>query len=279
MGVANQRSIAMSCLNSFVQKGDWDVILTVQNDSARSKVRKIIESRFPVTNEGSRILGEFVCDVTDPKSTDLFFHELLPETLDKEKQSLQAVIHSIAFAPNLRKPLLFTSQEEFLQAHEISSYSLIQVARESIPYLGTHGENDGVERSPSITTLSYLGADRAIPGYHSMGPAKASLESTVRGLALELGQHRTTCGPLVRVNAIRAGPIPTLSSKGGISGFDRMRQDVHQKAPLGNISACQVATTVYHVAAEADGMTGQTIEVDGGYSIVAGPLPTEADTK
>mmetsp|Transcript_6963 Transcript_6963/g.14164 ORF Transcript_6963/g.14164 Transcript_6963/m.14164 type:complete len:210 (+) Transcript_6963:127-756(+) len=141
------------------------------------------------------------------------------------------------------------------------------------------GESDN---SKSITTLSYLGADRGIPGYHAMGPAKASLESIVRGLALELGQHRCgnkhndgcrARGPMVRVNAVRAGPIPTLSSKGGIAGFERMRRDVELRAPLGNVSASQVASTVYHLAAEAGGMTGQTIDVDGGYSIVGGPPP------
>jgi len=287
MGVANQRSIAMSCMKTFLQKGDWDVILTVQNEKAQAKVRKLIEdqrmgSLSTNINENNgdggrgRILGEFVCDVTDPRATDAFFHEYLPETLDRQEQNLRAVIHSIAFAPDLRKPLLETSREAFLDTHEISAYSLINVARESIPQLGRNvpkgqDNNDGSSISGSITALSYLGADRAIPGYHTMGPAKASLESTVRGLALELGQHRTTCGPLVRVNAVRAGPIPTLSSKGGIAGFERMRQDVQRKAPLGNVSASQVATTIYHVAVEADGMTGQTIEVDGGYSIVAGP--------
>eukprot|EP00536_Pseudo-nitzschia_multiseries_P001558 jgi/Psemu1/181129/e_gw1.19.152.1 len=287
MGVANQRSIAMSCMDTFLQKGDWDVILTVQNERTRTKVQKLIENRrigvqstngdHPNDHGGlGRILGEFVYDVTDPASTDLFFNESLPETLNRQELTLEAVIHSIAFAPELRKPLLETSREAFRDAHEISAYSLIQVARESIPYLGripstNDDEVDNRKTNSSITTLSYLGADRAIPGYHTMGPAKASLESTVRGLALELGQHRTSCGPLVRVNAVRAGPIPTLSSKGGIAGFDRMRRDVERRAPLGNVSASQVAATVYHVAAEADGMTGQTIEVDGGYSVMAGP--------
>ncbi|VEU34661.1 unnamed protein product [Pseudo-nitzschia multistriata] len=285
MGIANQRSIAMGCMETFLRKGDWDVILTVQNERNQSKLRKLLEGRsHNGGGGGGRILGEFICDVTDPRSTDLFFHECLPEALDRSDRTLRSVIHSIAFAPDLRKPLLETNRESFLNAHEISAYSLIQVARESIPYLGRNGrqdvvvnESDSSSASGSITTLSYLGADRAIPGYHSMGPAKASLESTVRGLALELGQHRTTSGPIVRVNAVRAGPIPTLSSKGGIQNFERMRCDVQRTAPLGNVSVSQVAATVYHVAAEADGMTGQTIEVDGGYSVVAGPpvLPTD----
>jgi enoyl-[acyl-carrier protein] reductase I len=303
MGVANQRSIAMSCMESFLQKGDWDVILTMQNEKTRAKVQKMIEqghvqSQQIISNDitqhdnnngnhtKGKVLGGFVCDISDPRSTELFFRESLPETLQSEENNneLQAVIHSIAFAPELRKPLLETSREAFLDAHEISAYSLIQVARESLPFLGgnrqkgVQGDNSTTSCS-SITTLSYLGADRAIPGYHAMGPAKASLESIVRGLALELGQHRhsstssTEDAPIVRVNAVRAGPIPTLSSKGGIAGFERMRDDVRLKAPLGNVAASQVAATVYHVAAEATGMTGQTINVDGGYSTVGGPIP------
>ena len=291
MGVANQRSIAMSCIESFLKRGGWDVIFTVQNDKARSKVQKIIEQQQLGSQtrhmhgieggQGGKILGGFVCDVSDKRSTELFFRESLPEILQAEESNLQAVIHSIAFAPDLRKPLLETSREAFLEAHEISAYSLIQVARESMPFLGRAGQGtvegyDDCTSCSSITTLSYLGANRAIPGYHAMGPAKASLESIVRGLALELGQHRNTNASndtIVRVNAVRAGPIPTISSKGGIAGFERMRDDVKQKAPLGNITASQVATTVYHVAAEASGMTGQTIDVDGGYSTVGGPIP------
>ena len=96
-----------------------------------------------------------------------------------------------------------------------------------------------------------------------MGPAKASLESLVRGLALEMPHHR--------VNAVSAGPINTLAAK-GISGFSRIRQDVEERAPLKrNVTLDEVADTVRFVATEATGMTGQTIYVDAGYSTTAGP--------
>lgn len=277
MGVANQRSIAMSCMESFLQKGGWDVVYTVQNERARSRVQTILQKQqlqsFESNSTGSsKILGDFVCDVSDPQSTQVFFRESLPEILQQNKANLQAVIHSIAFCPDLRTPLLETTRESFLEAHDISAYSLIEVARESMP-LFDQNDNSSTGGTNSITTLSYLGAHLAIPGYHAMGPAKASLESIVRGLALELGQHNNKSDSMVRVNAIRAGPIPTLSSKGGIAGFETMRQDVQLKAPLGNVSASEVASTVFHVAAEAKGMTGQTINVDGGYSVVGGPAP------
>lgn len=341
MGVANQRSIAWNCVQSFLQGRpdvDWHVVLTYQNDNdkVKSKIRSLIESHQQgllhnkssgssgksITSTG-RILGAYPCDVTDDESVRTFFHDALPEALyrcyhhnddvDVDNDidrlivpgpQLNAVIHSIAYAPDLKRPLLETTREAFLLAHEVSSYSLIQVARESVPYmklknetLPTNNPASTEERqqqqepqqqepplrppvSPistgtttSITTLSYLGAARAIPGYNVMGPAKASLESVVRGLAIEMGGQKQDGTLRVRVNAIRAGPIPTLSSKGGIANFDLMRQDVELRSPLGrNVTADEVASTVYHVAAEAGGMTGQTIDVDGGYSSVMGPI-------
>lgn len=337
MGVANQRSIAWSCVQAFLQRTDtnWRILLSYQHDDdkTRSKIQSLImaaetgrQRRADGVVGGSRILGAFPCDVTDDASVKTFFHEALPEALHRcyhqdesgrddlsspvvssEEPQLNAVIHSIAFAPELKRPLLETTRHAFLTAHEISAYSLIQVARESLPYMTTYRrttaaaasstanssstttlsplDNDtqhhmcgGGHNTTSITTLSYLGAARAIPGYNVMGPAKASLESVVRGLALEMGgggqQNNNNSSIInVRVNAVRAGPIPTLSSKGGIANFDSMRRDVEKRAPLGrNVSAEQVASTVYHVAAEAEGMTGQTIDVDGGYSVVAGPI-------
>ena len=105
-----------------------------------------------------------------------------------------------------------------------------------------------------------------------MGPAKASLESIVRGLALEMA-------PSTRVNAVSAGPISTLAAKGGIADFNSMKQEMAQRAPLGNISANQVASTIAFLASpESSGITGQTIYVDGGYSIVGGPAAPKEPT-
>jgi enoyl-[acyl-carrier protein] reductase I len=273
MGIANQRSIAWSCLETFLQK-DWFVIYTVQNDKIKSKVERIVEQNVH-DRFRSCVLGGFSCDVTNSSSMERFFRQALPEALQKQHQeqqvSLHAVIHSLAFASNLKTPLIETTRDSFLLAHEISSYSLIEVALESLPYLQAQNRGDNEDDdtcSRSITTLSYLGAARAISGYNVMGPAKASLEGVVRGLAKELGN--SICP--IRVNAVRAGPLPTISSKGGIAGFDLMRQDVQVKAPLGNVTTSQVANSVYHVAAEVHGMTGQIINIDGGYSIVAGPV-------
>ena len=331
MGVANQRSIAWSCVQRFLLdhgrtnrhgQRPWKLILTCQNDKIRSKVEMMAKSLIGVgadadNTDKNPFLGICSVDVSDPVSMKAFFHGQLPEILQNDSpasssssspssSSIDAVVHSIAFAPNLKKhSLLKTSQEDFMIAHQISSYSLIDVTRNVLPYMnpcstasttnsdgGGGGGGNNNNNTSSITTLSYLGSEVAIPGYNVMGPAKASLESVVRGLAYELGSYNSGSGAgvdddgssststsrhpasrTVRVNAIRAGPISTISSKGGISNFQDMLRDVENRSPLRrNVTSEEVASTVYHVAAEATGLTGQTINVDGGYSIVSGPV-------
>lgn len=231
-------------------------MVTYQNDSIQSKVESLV-TKETATREENNILGGFICDVSSQSSVEEHLPLQLADLL--QDRPLDAVVHSLAHAPNLKTPLLQTSMEYFAKAHEISSYSLISVARATQPFL--------CNTSSSITALSYLGAVRAIPGYHSMGPAKASLEAVVRGLAVEMA-------PTTRVNAVSAGPIATLSSKGGIANFGSMLEEVRQRAPLGTVTPEQVGSTVQFLASdEATGITGQTIYVDGGYSIVGGPMP------
>lgn len=293
MGLANPRSIAWSCVDTFARNG-WKVVLTCQSEKILSKAQPLFDKYK------SSILGSFECDVLkdlddNASSADQHcspFQQRLGGILNDQPAPLSAVVHSLAYAPNIKTtPLLQSTREDFLQAHEISAYSLIQVARQTKDFFflredhhrggvdGDEGE-DGTRRIVgSITALSYLGAVRAIPGYHAMGPAKASLESIVRGLALELADHElssSSSSPAsssrIRVNAVSAGPLPTLSAKGGIAGFDQMRRDMEVRAPLGNITAEQVASTVHFLSTEgANGITGQTVYVDGGYSIVGGP--------
>jgi enoyl-[acyl-carrier protein] reductase I len=242
MGVANRRSIAWACVRSFLEK-DYNVVFTYQNERFEKTAKDLIES-----TSFSHCIHALPCQVeTD---TPLLFQERLPELLGGEV-CLDAIVHSIAYAPDMKdSSLLDTSRNAFLLAHDISSYSFLEVARHS--------------NTRSLTALSYLGAVRAVPHYNIMGPAKASLESLVRGLALEMGDR-------TRVNAVSAGPLSTLAAR-GIRGISSIREDVERRAPLKrNITAEEVADTVAFLS-QATGITGQTIYVDGGYSIVAGPI-------
>lgn len=252
MGVANKRSIAWACVESFLKK-DYDVIFTYQNERFRMACERL---RQDVMESHSQVrVDALPCQV----ETDIpiLFQERIPELLGEDVK-LNAIVHSIAFAPDMKdSSLLNTSREAFRVAQDISTYSFLETARESMPLLNPH--------SSSLTALTYIGAVRAVPHYNVMGPAKASLESVVRGLALELGING------VRVNAVSAGPLNTLAAR-GITGISDIRNDVEQRAPLKqNITTEQVADTISFLATEGTGITGQTIYVDGGYSIIAGP--------
>jgi enoyl-[acyl-carrier protein] reductase I len=137
-------------------------------------------------------------------------------------------------------------------AHEVSAYSLTAVARQAIPLMEGH---DG-----SIVTLTYIGSERVIPNYNVMGVAKASLEASVRYLAYNLGPRG------IRVNAISAGPIRTLSAA-AIEGFNEVLDHIASRAPLKrNITAEEVGDVCAFLASPLSrGITGSTLYVDAGY--------------
>ena len=192
------------------------------------------------------------CDVT----SDVELAELARRIAESEPPRVDALIHSIAFAPReeLEGRFAATSRSGFLVAHEVSVYSLTALARHIHPLM---------PQGAAILTLSYLGAEKVIPNYNVMGVAKAGLEATVRYLASDLG-------PLgIRVNAISAGPINTLAAR-GISGFSRMLHHCADRAPLRrNVTAEEVAgAALVLVSHLASGVTGEVLHVDAGYSIM-----------
>jgi enoyl-[acyl-carrier protein] reductase I len=187
--------------------------------------------------------------------------------LQSRWDSFDILVHAVAFAPREALTGTFieaTTREGFRVAHDISSYSLTALARASLPFMRG--------RAAAILTLSYLGAMRSLPGYNVMGLAKASLEANVRFLAADLGSAG------VRVNAISAGPIKTLSAA-GIPGLRRMLAHVAAVSPIKrNVTIEDVGNAAAFLCSDlAAGITGEVTYVDGGFNSVGMSFPAEEE--
>jgi len=191
------------------------------------------------------------CDVTRTEEVDETF-----KRVKEEFGRLDFVIHSIAFAPReaLEGEYMKVERDAFLMALEISAYSLTQLARAAAPLMTDGG---------SIVTMTFHGAEKVYQGYNVMGVAKAALESSVRYLAADLGPRN------IRVNAISAGPIQTLSAR-GVSGLSDMMKHHAERAPLHrNVEPREVGDTALFLCSSlSSGITGETIHVDCGYNVM-----------
>ncbi|MBI4057311.1 MAG: enoyl-ACP reductase [Elusimicrobia bacterium] len=191
------------------------------------------------------------CDVSKEEELEAFFKKL--------QSPIDILVHAIAFAPAtaFEGPVLQTSEADFSQALTVSSHSLPKMVKYAAPLMSKGG---------SVITLTYLGGQRVCANYKVMGVAKAALEAYVRELAHELGPQK------IRVNAISAGPIKTLAAS-GIPNFDLILDYHKSVAPLrDNVTQEDVARCAAFLASDESRMiTGQTIFVDGGYSIVGVP--------
>ncbi len=241
-GVANKRSIAWACANACNQHGA-KMAFTYQGERLRENVEKLTAEL-----DGATVIP---CDVTDQASVDMAF-QIVKEKYGK----LDFVIHSIAFAPReaLDGEFVETTREAFLTALEISAYSLSQIALAAKPLMTDGG---------SIVTMSYYGAEKVVSNYNVMGVAKAALEASTRYLAEDLGKYN------IRVNAISAGPINTLSAR-GVKNMGAMLGHIAEKAPLRrNVEAREVGNTALFLVSDlASAITGETIYVDCGFNII-----------
>jgi len=243
-GVANDHSIAWAIAQRFRAAGA-ELALTYPNEAIEKRVRPLAES-----------LGVDLvlpCDVTDDAQIGGVFAALRERWAD----GLDAVVHSLAFAgrDELKGRFVDTSRDGFRLALEVSAYSLVAVARAAEPLLAA--------RRGSLVTMTYYGAEKVIPNYNVMGVAKAALETCVRYLAFDLGPAG------IRVNAISAGPLRTLSSA-GIAGFKTMLHLHEERAPLRrNIVPEEVAAAALYLCSDAaSGITGEVLHVDGGYNVM-----------
>lgn len=242
-GVANKRSIAWATAQALHEAGA-QLAFTYQGERLKENVDSLTNESMP----GSLVLP---CDVGKQEEVDELFR-----TLGDKFGRLDFLIHSIAFAPReaLGGEYLATSREAFLTALEISAYSLAQLARAATPLMTEGG---------SIVCMTYYGAEKVVAGYNVMGIAKAALEASTRYLAADLGSRN------IRVNAISAGPIQTLSAR-GVSDFSSMLKHVAERAPLRrNVEAREVGNTALFLCSPlASGITGEIIYVDCGYNIM-----------
>lgn len=243
-GLASNRSIAYGISEAFHREGA-ELAFTYQNDRLAERVQKM------AAEFGSDRV--FRCDVANDADI-----ESLRQELTATWSTFDIIIHSIAFAPSDQIEGDFMEnvhREGFMMAHDISAYSFVGLAKALYPIMNPNG---------AMLTLSYYGAEKAVPNYNVMGVAKASLEAAVRYMASSLGQKG------IRVNAVSAGPIKTLAAA-GIKDFRKIQAAYADVTPLRrNVTALEVGNTAAFLCSElASGITGEVVHVDAGYHAVA----------
>ena len=245
MGIRNKWSIAYGIAKSAYENGA-KLIFTYMGEDNKGKIEDLI-SEF----KGSKAY------VLNGASEDELVKEVFTK-IKEENGKLDGIVHAIAHAntENLRNDFILTSKEGYSHAVDVSSYSLVLVARMA-------KELDMLNENATLVTLTYYGSTKVLEGYNIMGVAKAALEASVRYLAENLGKDG------IRVNAISAGPIKTLSAK-GIQNFNSILTIVEEKAPLHrNVTTEQVGNVATFLLSNmSDAITGQIIYADSGYNIM-----------
>src|SRR5881227_1440026 len=245
LGVANKRSIAWAIAKRLAD-GGAQIAFTYQGARIEKSVRGLAETiSSPLVTE---------CDVR----SDDHLARVFGEAGQAFDGGIDLLVHSVAFAAaeDLEGRFTDTPRDRFWLALDVSAYSLVACARAAEPLMEARGGG-------SILTMTYLGGERAVPHYNVMGVAKATLDASVRYLAWDLGQKN------IRVNAISAGPVRTLSAR-SIAGFPTMEAIVEERAPLHrHIDADDVAAgAAYLLSDEAGNVTATTLYVDSGYHSV-----------
>jgi enoyl-[acyl-carrier protein] reductase I len=244
-GLANDHSIAWGIARALHAEGAA-IGFSSQESLLERRVRPLAE-RLGVT---------FVepCDVQKDEDIAAVF-----DRWSALHGGLDILVHAVAFArrEELEGEFIRTSREGFLLAHDVSAYSLVALARAARPLMHSGG---------SILTLTYYGAEKVVANYNVMGVAKASLEACVRYLAVDLGPDG------IRVNAVSAAPIRTLSAS-GVKGFKKMHGLFQDISPLRTpLSIDDIGNAALYLCSDLSrAVTGEVLYVDGGYNIIGVP--------
>ncbi len=252
-GVLSNRSIAYGIARACRQQGA-ELAFTYVGERFKERV-----DGFAREFDSTLV---FDCDVGSDEQIAATF-----DSLGASWDRLDGLVHSIGFAPREAIAGDFLeglSREGFRIAHDISSYSYPALAKAALPLLQKAAEAGG---SPCALTLTYLGSERVVPNYNTMGLAKASLEASVRYLAESLGSKG------MRANAISAGPIKTLAAS-GIADFSKMLRFNEQHAPIRrNVTIEDVGNAAAFLLSDlAAGISAEVLHVDGGMNAVLGGL-------
>ena len=245
MGIRNKWSIAYGIAKSAYENGA-KLIFTFMGEDNRKKIEELV-SDFA----GSK------CYCLNGASEDELVEECFKK-IKEENGKVDGIVHAIAHAntEDLHNDFIYTSKEGFAHACDVSSYSFVLVARMA-------KQMDLLNENASLVTLTYHGSTKVLEGYNVMGVAKAALETSVRYLAENLGKEG------VRVNAVSAGPIKTLSAK-GIKDFGSILNIVEEKAPLHkNVTTSQVGdVATFLLSGMSSCVTGHVLYADNGYNIM-----------
>lgn len=241
LGIANEESIAYSIAKRLSDCG-CKVAIGYQE---RNK-----EAIKPILKKFKSSISE-VYEATNDSNVASFFNKV-----EGEWGTVDYLIHCIAFAKkeHLRGRMIDVDRKGFLVAHDVSVFSFIDAMKRIEPLMKKGG---------SCLTLSFLGAQRAIPNYNVMGVAKAGLESAVRYAAVDVGEKN------IRVNAISAGPLPT-SAASAIKGFDELYFECASRSPLKKaIAKVEVANAALFLLSDlSSGVTGEVVHVDAGFHAI-----------
>lgn len=242
MGLRNKWSIAWGIAKSAFEHGA-NLIFTYQGEREKEGAEELVKN--------FKNAAIYQCDISVDEEIDALF-----SSIKSQYGCIHGLVHSIAHAKreDIQNSFVNTSRDGFRHALDISAYSLIAVSREASKLMTDGG---------SILTLTYMGAEKVFQGYNIMGVAKAALEASVRYLANDLGPMG------IRVNAISAGPIKTISSK-AIHDFSKILDACEEKAPLRrSIGQDELGDAALYLLSDLSrGMTGEIMHVDCGYNII-----------